>query len=299
MNIRIIPRLDIKGPNLVKGIHFEGLRVLGKPENFARYYYENGADELIYMDAVASLYGRNSLLDIVEKTAREIFIPLTVGGGLRSTDDIRAVLRAGADKVSLNTAAIACPDLIHKASHAFGSSTIVVSIEAIRKPDGAYEAYVNYGRDRTDIDVFEWAIRAVELGAGELMVTSINKEGTGEGFDLDLTRLIAESVSVPVIAGGGAGKINDLYNVLIQSKAEAVTIASILHYNFVRKNNATDEDYSQEGNVEFLKRGKAFSKIQDATLDEIKSYLSKHGIDCRYPLVKAVVSHPIKENTHG
>jgi cyclase len=299
MNIRIIPKLDIKGPNLVKGIHFEGLRVLGKPEHFARYYYENGADELIYMDAVASLYGRNSLLDIVEKTAREIFIPLTVGGGLRSIDDIRAVLRAGADKVSLNTAAIACPALIQEASRTFGSSTIVVSIEAIRKPDGSYEAYVNYGRDRTDIDVFEWALRAVELGAGELMVTSINKEGTGEGFDLKLTRRIAESVSVPVIAGGGAGKINDVYDVLIQGKAEAVALASILHYNFIKNNSATDEDYTQEGNIEFLKRGKTFSKIQDATLDEIKCYLSEHGIDCRYPLVKAIVSPPTQESTHG
>jgi len=299
MNIRIIPRLDIKGPNLVKGIHFEGLRVLGKPEHFARYYYENGADELIYMDAVASLYGRNSLLDIVEKTAREIFIPLTVGGGLRSIDDIRAVLRAGADKVSLNTAAIACPDLIHEASRAFGSSTIVVSIEAIRKPDGTYEAYVNYGRDRTDIDVFEWAVRAVELGAGELMVTSINKEGTGEGFDLELTRRIAESVSVPVIAGGGAGKINDVYDVLSQGKAEAVALASVLHYNFIKSNSATDEDYSQEGNTEFLKRGKTFSKIQDATLDEIKTYLSEHGLDCRYSLVKSMVPAPLQERTHG
>jgi len=299
MNIRIIPRLDIKGPNLVKGIHFEGLRVLGKPENFARYYYENGADELIYMDAVASLYGRNSLLEIVEKTAREIFIPLTVGGGLRSIDDIRAVLRAGADKVSLNTAAIANPDLIHEASRIFGSSTIVVSIEAIRKSDGTYEAYVNYGRDRTDIDVFEWALRAVELGAGELMVTSINREGTGDGFDLELTRRIAESVSVPVIAGGGAGKIDDIYDVLIQGKSEAVAVASVLHYNFIRDNSATNEDYSQEGNTEFLKRGKTFSKIQDATLDEIKSYLSEHGLDCRYPLVKTIVSSPSEESMHG
>jgi cyclase len=299
MNIRIIPRLDIKGPNLVKGIHFEGLRVLGKPEKFARYYYENGADELIYMDAVASLYGRNSLLEIIEKTAHEIFIPITVGGGLRSIEDIRAVLRAGADKVSLNTAAIACPDLIHEASRIFGSSTIVVSIEAIRKTDGSYKAYVNYGRDRTDIDVFEWAVWAVELGAGELMVTSINKEGTGKGFDLELTRRIAESVSVPVIAGGGAGKINDVYDVLIQGKAEAVALASILHYNFIRDNSATDEDYSQEGNIEFLKRGKTFSKIQDATLDEIKSYLSEHRLDCRYPSVKTVVSVPSQESTHG
>jgi imidazole glycerol-phosphate synthase subunit HisF len=299
MNIRIIPRLDIKGPNLVKGIHFEGLRVLGKPEHFARYYYENGADELIYMDAVASLYGRNSLLEIIEKTAREIFIPLTVGGGLRTIDDIRAVLRAGADKVSLNTAAIACPDLIHEASRTFGSSTIVVSIEAIRKSNGTYEAYVNYGRERTDIDVFEWAVRAVELGAGELMVTSINKEGTGEGFDLELTRRIAESVSVPVIAGGGAGKVNDVYDILIQGKAEAVALASILHYNFIKCNSATDEDYTQEGNVEFLKRGKTFSKIQDTTLDEIKLYLSELGVDCRYPLIKSIVTHPSHESTHG
>jgi cyclase len=238
------------------------------------------------MDAVASLYGRNSLLEIIEKTAREIFIPLTVGGGLRSIDDIRAVLRAGADKVSLNTAAVACPDLIHEASRTFGSSTIVVSIEAIRKPDGTYEAYVNYGRDRTDIDVFEWAVRAVELGAGELMVTSINKEGTGEGFDLELTRRIAESVSVPVIASGGAGKVNDVYDVLIQGKAEAVALASILHYNFIRDNSAINEDFRQEGNIEFLKRGKTFSKIQDATLDEIKAYLSDNGVDCRYPSIK-------------
>lgn len=299
MNIRIIPRLDIKGPNLVKGIHFEGLRVLGKPEHFARYYYENGADELIYMDAVASLYGRNSLLDIVEKTAREIFIPLTVGGGLRSIDDIRAVLRAGADKVSLNTAAIACPDLIHKTSRTFGSSTIVVSIEAIRKPDGAYEAYVNYGRDRTDIDVFEWAVRAVELGAGELMVTSIKKEGTGEGFDLELTRRIAEAVPVPVIAGGGAGRVTDVHDVIMQGKAEAVALASILHYNVIRDNSATDEDYTKEGNIEFLKRGKTFSKIQDATLDEIKAYLSEHGFDCRYPLVKSIVPAPSRKSLHG
>lgn len=298
MNIRIIPRLDIKGPNLVKGIHFEGLRVLGKPEHFARYYYENGADELIYMDAVASLYGRNSLLDIVEKTAREIFIPLTVGGGLRSIEDIRAVLRAGADKVSLNTAAIACPDLIHEASRTFGSSTIVVSIEAIRKPDGDYEAYVNYGRDRADIDVFEWAVRAVDLGAGELMVTSINREGTGSGFDLELTRRIAESVSVPVIAGGGAGKIKDVLEVLIQGKVEAVALASILHYNYIRNKSSTDEDYTQEGNIEFLKHGKNFSKVHDVTLDEIKCNLSEHGIDCRYPLVKAIVSHSTYDSAY-
>ncbi len=283
MAIRVIPRLDIKGPNLVKGIHFEGLRVLGKPEQVARYDYESGADELVYMDAVASLYGRNSLLDIVERTAREIFIPLTVGGGLRSVDDIRTVLRAGADKVSINTAAIARPGLIHEASRVFGSSTIVVSIEAIRKPDGSYEAYVDYGRQATGVDAFQWALKAVELGAGELMVTSINNEGTGKGFDLELTRRIAEAVPVPVIAGGGAGKLEHVYDVIAHGYADAVGLASILHYNFIRHLDTIDADYSQEGNTEFLKRGGSFSKIQDVSLADVKVYLIEHSIDCRRP----------------
>jgi len=205
VNVRIIPRLDIKGPNLVKGIHLEGLRVLGKPERFARYYYEQGADELLYMDVVASLYQRNSLLEIVSRTSREVFIPLTVGGGLRTLDDVRAVLRAGADKVSLNTAVIREPELIRQASRCFGSSTIVVSIEAIKKGDGSYEAYTDNGRERTSIDAFKWALQAAELGAGEIIVTSVDREGTGKGFDLELTRRIAESVPIPVIACGGAG----------------------------------------------------------------------------------------------
>lgn len=287
MNIRIIPRLDIKGPNLVKGIHFEGLRVLGKPEYFARYYYENGADELIYMDAVASLYGRNSLLDIVERTSREIFIPLAVGGGLRSVEDIRAVLRAGADKVSLNTAAVRRPELIREASLAFGSSTIVVSIEAIRMPDGKYEAYVDYGRQGTGLDAFEWAMRAVELGAGELVVTSINNEGTGQGFDLELIRRIAEAVPIPVIAAGGAGRIDHVRSVIEEGHADAVCLASILHYKAIETYRATDEDYSQEGNTEFLKRGAGFSKIQGASIGDIKRDLAEKGISCRVPLREA------------
>ena len=282
MNIRIIPRLDIKGPNLVKGIHLEGLRVLGKPEWFARHYYENGADELIYMDAVASLYGRNSLLDIVERTSREIFIPLCVGGGLRSVDDIRQVLRAGADKVSLNTAAIARPELIREAARAFGSSTIVVSIEAIRRPDGRYEAYVDYGRQRTDVDAFEWAVRAVELGAGELVITSIDREGTGRGFDLDLTRRIAETVPVPVIAHGGAGKASDVRDVITQGKADAVTVASLLHYHCIQNVKVDEDEFTDEGNIEFLRRGgNVFSRIQTVPLPDIKSYLVQQGVPCR------------------
>lgn len=280
-NIRIIPRLDIKGPNLVKGIHFEGLRVLGKPEDFARYYYENGADELLYIDAVASLYDRNSLLDIVERTSREIFIPLTVGGGLRSIEDIRTVLRAGADKVSINTAAIKRPELITEASRRFGSSTIVVSIEAMRKADGSYEAYTEYGRENSGKDAVEWAAKAVELGAGELMVTSIDREGTGKGLDIELTRRIADSVPVPVIAGGGAGSTEDVFRVISEGNADAVSIASFLHYGHFRDLVYRTSDFSSEGNIEFLKKGSSASGREVGTIEDIKKSLRGHSIGCR------------------
>ncbi len=286
MNIRIIPRLDIKGPNLVKGVQFEGLRVLGKPEQFARYYYEQGADELIYMDAVASLYGRNSLRDIVERTSREIFIPLCVGGGLRSVDDIRTVLRAGADKVSLNTAAIARPDLIREAAQAFGSSTIVVSIEAIQRPDGTYEAYTDYGRQKTGVDAVAWAQRAVELGAGELVVTSIQREGTGRGFDLNLVRRIAESVPVPVIAAGGAGIVDHVRAVVAEGRADAVCLASILHYHCALVHEHGADDFQVEGNIEFLKQGLSFTKVRGASILDVKQMLNECGIACRHVGVK-------------
>ena len=185
--VRVIPRLDIKGPNLVKGIHLEGLRVLGRPEQFAQFYYEHGADELIYMDVVASLYGRSSLGAIIEATAKRVFVPLTVGGGIRTVDDIQAVLRLGADKVAINTAAVRNPDFVRDAARRFGSSTIVVSIEAMRRGPGVYEAYTDNGREKTGVDAIEWATRAVELGAGELLVTSMDRDGTRQGFDLELT----------------------------------------------------------------------------------------------------------------
>jgi imidazole glycerol-phosphate synthase subunit HisF len=281
MKIRIIPRLDIKGDNLVKGVHFEGLRVMGKPERFARYYYQHGADELFYMDAVASLYGRNSLVDIIERTAREIFIPLTVGGGLRSVDDIRTVLRAGADKVAINTAAIHRPELISEAAQTFGSSTILVSVEAIRHADGTYEAYTDYGRERSGVDALQWAAQAVELGAGELMVTSIEREGTGKGFDIELTRMIASAVSVPVIACGGGGQIGHLKEVIDDGLADAVSLASMLHYNMVKHGDQLKEDFTEEGNTEFLRGGSGFSRIEDVALPEIKGELSRSGVDCR------------------
>lgn len=282
MAVRIIPRLDIKGPNLVKGIHLEGLRVLGKPEHFARYYYENGADELFYMDAVASLYNRNSLDDIIRRTAEEISIPLTVGGGLRSVDDIRNVLRCGADKVAINTAALARPQIIREAAERFGSSTILVSIEAIRQPNGSYEAYTDCGRNSTGRDAFEWALEAVDLGAGELVVTSVDREGTGKGFELELTRRIAENVPVPVIACGGAGSAEHVRAAVIEGRADAICLASCLHYDFLKTYDALSESYLAEGNTEFLKKQRGFTKVEAFSLPTLKAHLDRCGIDCRF-----------------
>jgi cyclase len=276
---RIIPRLDIKGPNLVKGIHLEGLRVLGKPAVFAREYYEQGADELLFMDVVASLYGRNSLLDIVERTANEIFIPLVVGGGLRSTDDIKAVLRAGGDKVTLNTAAVRRPAFITEASRLFGASTIVVSIEAMRQADGRYEAYTDNGREKTGLDAVVWARRAAELGAGEIIVTSIEREGTGRGYDLELTRRIAEAVEVPVVACGGAGKPEDLVDA-IHAGASAVSLASMLHYHVMAHTAANRADFAAEINLHHLDHP-GFARVKATSLTQLKRTLEEQGISSR------------------
>lgn len=259
-NIRVIPRLDIKGPNLVKGIHLEGLRVLGKPEDFALRYYNEGADEIIYMDIVASLYGRDNLLGVVRKTAKNIFIPLTAGGGVRTLDDIRDLLRAGADKVAINTAAVKNPDLITKAAKMFGSQCIVVSIEAGKKEDGSYEAYTDNGREKTGLDVLEWVKQAAELGAGEILITSIDREGTGKGYDTELISKAAKSVSIPVIACGGAGSKEHILEIIKKGRADAVSAGSIFHYS---KSNIMEVKsfLGSEGVVyrENKKRGKSVS----------------------------------------
>lgn len=230
-NLRIIPRLDIKGPNLIKGVHLEGLRVMGDPQAFAVRYYESGADELIYMDVVASLYGRNNLSDIIRHAADKVFIPITVGGGIRSVDDARHILRSGADKVAINTAAVARPALITEVSRRFGSQAMVLSIEAKQVASGKWEAYTDNGRERTGLDVVEWAIKGVELGAGEILLTSIDREGTRKGFDVDLVRRVSDAVSVPVIASGGMGNVDHFVQVAEQGHADAVSMADVLHYN--------------------------------------------------------------------
>lgn len=276
---RIIPRLDIKGPNLVKGIHLEGLRVLGKPADFAKYYYENGADELMFMDVVASLYERNSLHDIIAETAKQKFIPITVGGGLRTISDIKEVLRVGADKVCLNTAAIKNPELIRTASRKFGSSTIVIAIEAIKEENGKYLAYTDNGREYTGVDVFEWAQKVDELGAGEIVITSVDREGTGQGFDLDLISKISNLVSIPVIAHGGAGNKQDVVDLIKQDTANAVMLSSLFHYHFIKENESKVS--SKEGNVEFLKQKRSFHTFNPCTIKELKNTLVENKIECR------------------
>ena len=228
---RIIARMDIKGPNLIKGIRFEGVRVIGDPQKYAEAYYNDGIDEIIYIDTVASLYDRISLHDLVEKTANNVFIPITVGGGIRSTDNVKDLLRSGADKIAVNTAAVKRPILVKEIAEKFGSQCVVLSIEACKQENGRWEPYIDNGREHTGLDVVEWAQRAEELGAGEILLTSVDRDGTCKGFDIDLTKNVSDSVSIPVIASGGMGKPDDLSQVILKGNADAVAIAHILHYD--------------------------------------------------------------------
>lgn len=227
--VRLIARLDIKGDNLIKGVHLEGLRVIGDPREFARRYYEQGADELIYMDIVASLYGRSKLLDIVRRTAKEVFVPMTVGGGVRSIEDVTDLLRAGADKIAINTAAVLRPELISEVSRRFGSQCMVLSVEAKYKSSGFWEVYTDCGRESTGMDVVDWVKQGVKLGAGEILVTSIDCEGTRKGFDNLLIKAVSEAVDVPIIASGGFGSAEHL-NDAVGFGADAVAFADVLHY---------------------------------------------------------------------
>ncbi|MBI4707941.1 MAG: imidazole glycerol phosphate synthase subunit HisF [Candidatus Omnitrophica bacterium] len=236
--IRIIPRLDIKGPNVVKGIQLEGLRVVGNPSELARKYYNEGADELIYIDIVASLYDRNNLAHIVEETTKNgVFIPITVGGGLRSLSDIGKMLRSGADKVAINTAAVKNPNLIKEAAMAFGSSTIVLSVEAKKISEGNWEVYIENGRQKTQLDVIEWIKQGIELGAGEILITSVDKDGTKSGYDMDLINAVALISKVPVVVSGGAGSLEDVSQCMLNKNINGISLATLLHYGELNIND--------------------------------------------------------------
>lgn len=313
--VRIIPRLDIKGPNVVKGLCFDGYRVLGHPETFAQTYYREGADELFFQDTVASLYQRNNLLEIVSRTAEKVMLPITACGGIRTLEDIKKILRSGADKVAINTAAIENPVLIEDASKMFGSQCIVVSIEAKRKDFdfnqryknydgykdstflypkfGKYEAWVDYGRQPTGIDVFEWVKQVIDLGAGEIYLSSVDKDGTGEGFDLEFVNKVASISTVPVIVCSGAGKIGH-FKEAIDSGADAVSAASIFHYYYAEAVETEFMSYTERelrkgkqidsGNVEFLNFGYGgFEEIQvvPCSINTVKNYLRENGIGVR------------------
>ena len=225
---RIIPCLDIKDGRVVKGVNFVNLRDAGDPVEQARLYDEQGADELVFLDISATHEGRKTTLDLVGRVAEAVFMPLTVGGGIRTTEEMHALLLAGADKVSVNSAAVKRPELLSEGAARFGAQCVVLAID-VRRTNSHWEVYVNGGRVPTGLDAVEWAVRGVELGAGEILLTSMDADGTLAGFDLDLTRTVAEAVSVPVIASGGAGKVSHFAEVLTRGKADAALAASLFH----------------------------------------------------------------------
>lgn len=229
-NIRVIARLDVKTEHLVKGVQLEGLRKLGRPNDFARKYYANGIDEIIYVDIVASLYERNSLLPIIERASNDIFIPLTVVGGIRSVENARSALHSGADKLGVNTAAIKNPELISEIATQFGSQCMVQSIEAKHSSANSWEVYYDNGREKTGIDVMDWATEAESRGAGEIFLTSVDCEGAGHGMDIDLISNVCDRVKIPVIASGGIGEIEHAREVIEKTNVSGIAVARILHY---------------------------------------------------------------------
>lgn len=247
---RIIPCLDLKDGRVVKGTNFVGLRDAGNPVEAAIEYNKQGADELVLLDITASSDARNIMVDIVTRVARSIFIPFTVGGGIRTVDDFTAILRAGADKVSVNSAALKNPQIISDAAYKFGSQCVVVAMDAKRTDKGNWTLYLNGGRVDTGIDALEWAKKVEALGAGEILLTSMDCDGVKEGYDLELTRIISENVHIPVIASGGAGKLSHFYDAFTDGKADAVLAASLFHF-------------------------------KEITVPELKDYLSDRGIPVR------------------
>jgi cyclase len=227
---RIIPCLDVKDGRVVKGTNFVGLRDAGDPVELASVYDREIADELVFLDITASAEERDTMVDVVKRTAAQVFIPFTVGGGIRTQEDIRKMLKAGADKVSLNTAAVKNPNILAEGAKRFGRQCVVLAVDARQAGPGKWEVYINGGRTPTGIDVLEWVKRGTALGAGEILLTSMDRDGTKDGYDIPLTRAVSEAVDVPVIASGGAGEMAHFYEVLVDGKADAVLAASVFHY---------------------------------------------------------------------
>ena len=264
-------------------------------EDFAEYYYKNGADELIYQDVVASLYERNSLFELVKKTANAISIPLTVGGGIRNIDDISKLLESGADKVSLNTSAIKDPKLIDQAARKFGSSTIVVAIETLKNDNEKYLAYTDNGREFTGVDTLNWSKEVESRGAGEILLTSIDKDGTGEGFDEDLIYNVSKNLKIPLIAHGGAGNHKHVVNVIKKGNVDAVALASLIHYSSF---NLIKKSILKEGNVEFLSKHKKFKSFEKLTIKSLKKINKKKYI-CEIIMLEAVTVDLKLSNLHS
>jgi cyclase len=250
VTVRIIPCLDVKDGKVVKGIHFEDIRIAGDPVENASFYSKEGADELVFLDISATIEGRKTMVDVVKKVADVVFIPFTVGGGISTLSDIEILLSNGADKISINTSAVKKPDLITEGAKKFGSQCIVVAIDAKKIDERRWEVYIESGKRPTGIDVLNWAKKVEDLGAGEILLTSIDKDGTQDGYDIELTRIVSESVKIPVIASGGAGKLEHLYEAIVKGKASAVLIASLLHFRIL-------------------------------TIPQIKNYLKEKGINVR------------------
>jgi len=270
MNIRIIPKLDIKNKNLVKGINLEGLRVLGDPRKFAETYYIEGADEIIYHDVVASLYQRNNLSSLIKHTSENIFLPMLVGGGIINLDQVEIILKSGADRVFLNTAVLNNPSLINEIVKKYGSSTLVVSLEFV-KSNGKYYCRKDFGREETNKQLISWAKEVEDRGAGEIIVSSIDTDGTGKGFDLHVAEELSKKINVPFVVNGGISSLNQIKQLLNASKPSGIAIGSALHYgnidhHFTKKNKL-------DGNVDFLSRRQNYRDFGKLKIQEIKKYI--------------------------
>jgi cyclase len=276
--IRIIPKLDIKNGLLIKGINLEGLRVIGNPYEFANFYYECGADEIAYVDNVATLYGTNNLQKFIKNTAKNIFIPLSVGGGIRSIKDIEEILKNGAEKICINSSAIDNPKFITEASKRFGSANISSIIEVIKIKKSYFISKSN-GRDLIKMNPVDWAKKIEEMGSGEIFLTSVNKEGLKSGFDIEIIKKIAENVSIPVIAHGGAGNFMDIYNVIKSTSISGVSISGLFHYAFVRHSKSIIK--RSIGNYEFLNSIKKYKKKPENLILKLKKFLNKKKINVR------------------